>query len=118
MLLIGAPLPNAGFGSINTDTRDMTRTDRIGCVSEGGIMHFPDPVLEEFIKIDIEEPDQGTGILCTHCHREIRGRIHQYNNQYFDSYCWNLRFILKMGDEEEQRKDELRKYLANQKAGE
>jgi hypothetical protein len=42
---------------------------------------------------------------------EIKGRLHQYNNKYYDSYCWNLRFILKMGDEEEQRREDLRRFL-------
>ena len=78
---------------------------------------FPDPVLDEVAADGSEDPNKGTGILCTHCHKEIKGKVHQYNNQYFDSYCWNLRFILKMGDEEEHRSDELRKFLSNLNRG-
>jgi hypothetical protein len=76
-------------------------------------LFFPDPVLNRAMFDQPEDSKKGTGILCSHCHTEIKGRVHQYGNQYFDSYCWNLRFILKMGDEEEQRKDELKRFLAN-----
>jgi len=76
---------------------------------------FPDPILESAVSQEFEETVKSSGILCTHCNMEIKGRVHQYNNQYFDSYCWNLRFILRMGDEEEQRKEELRTFLSSQR---
>jgi hypothetical protein len=89
----------------------MMKRSRIGPVSEGDLLFFPDPIIEKAVQTDLDFPEKGTGFLCTHCHREIKGRLHQYNNQYFDTYCWNLRFILKMGDEEEQRTEELRGFL-------
>jgi len=76
-------------------------------------MFFPDPLLDIAAIDQPGETAKGTGILCGHCHTEIKGKLHQYGNQYFDSYCWNLRFILKLGDEKEQKKDELKKFLAN-----
>lgn len=94
-----------------------TRTNRIGSGYEGDHLFFPDPIIEKAVLSGLEDPEKGTGILCAHCHKEIKGRLHQYNNQYFDSYCWNLRFILKMGDEEEQRAEDLRKFLSNLEKG-
>jgi hypothetical protein len=94
--------------------RDTAKTNRTGSDSEGETLLFPDPVIDTFSMEGTQESEKGTGILCSHCHREIKGTLRQYNNQYFDSYCWNLRFILKMGDEEEQRKDEMRTSLRSQ----
>ena len=74
---------------------------------------FPDGCLETVASLEMEETERSTGIMCNHCHRMIKGRVHQYNNQFFDSYCWNLRFILRMGDEEEQRKEDLKEYLSS-----
>jgi hypothetical protein len=97
---------------------DMMKRCRIGSVSEGDPLFFPDPLIDKAVQMDLDDPEVGTGILCTHCHKEIKGRLRQYNNQYFDSYCWNLRFILKMGDEEEQRPEERRSFLSKLDRGE
>lgn len=78
---------------------------------------FPDPILELANESGIEEAEKGTGIICSHCHCEIKGRVYQCNNQYFDQYCWNLRFILQMGDEEEQRKKDLHRFLSSEREG-
>lgn len=73
---------------------------------------FPDPVLNNIPFIDTKEDPKGTGIICSHCHKEIRGRVHQWGIHSYDTYCWNLRFILGTGDEEELKKEELRRFLA------
>jgi len=79
------------------------------------VLIFPDPMLEAAVSQEMEDAVESSGILCSHCHQEIRGKVHQYNNQFFDPYCWNLRFILRMGDEEEQRREDLRTFLSAQR---
>ncbi len=77
------------------------------------ILFFPDPVLEEAVCDIPQNEDKGTGVICSHCHMEIKGTVHRYGNQFFDPYCWNLRFILGIGKDEEHRKEHLRKYLGS-----
>lgn len=74
---------------------------------------FPDPVLVAAIPLDMEEIEGPTGIVCSYCHKEIRGKVHNHNSRSYDSYCWNLRFILGIGDEEKQKKEELRAFLSS-----
>ncbi|MBN1390165.1 MAG: hypothetical protein JXA22_05940 [Candidatus Thermoplasmatota archaeon] len=73
---------------------------------------FPDPVLDAASTQETERNEALTGVICSHCHKEIRGKVHRSNNHSYDTYCWNLRFILRMGDEEEQRREDLRRTLS------
>ncbi|MEA3558015.1 MAG: hypothetical protein U9R75_02055 [Candidatus Thermoplasmatota archaeon] len=75
-------------------------------------MFFPDPILDISTYLDMKNDPKGTGIICSHCQKEIKGKIHRWGAYSYDTYCWNLRFILGSGDEEELRKEELRRFLA------
>ncbi|MFO8050155.1 MAG: hypothetical protein R6V01_00445 [Thermoplasmatota archaeon] len=75
-------------------------------------MLFPDPFMDVSTLMDARRGPKGSGILCSHCHREIKGKVYQWGIHSYDTYCWNLRFILGAGDEEELRKEELRRFLA------
>ena len=61
-------------------------------------MFFPDPVLDKAALGLLKVKPKRTGVLCTHCHREIRGRILMDEGRKFDEYCWQFRFSIREGD--------------------
>lgn len=74
-------------------------------------LFFPDPVIESSI---LEEPViylKRTGLFCSHCNKEIRGKIHNLGPKFYDDYCWSLRFILEAQEVEIERHAELRKRI-------
>jgi hypothetical protein len=52
-----------------------------------------------------------TGMICSHCHKEIRGKMFNLGNRFFDEYCWSLRFILDAQEAEGKRLNELKKRM-------
>jgi len=80
-------------------------------------MFFPDMVFDsqaaEIAFENIELSDK----RCSHCHRRIMGKVYQQGNRYFDSYCWQFRFIneLPVDEKDQQRSYELRSYLESKR---
>jgi hypothetical protein len=52
-----------------------------------------------------------TGLLCSHCHKEIRGKLYNSGMKFYDEYCWSLRYILEAQESELERTTELRKRM-------
>jgi len=48
---------------------------------------------------------------CSHCHRMIVGRVYQSGAKYYDSYCWQFRFINANDGDGKEHDPELRSYL-------
>lgn len=72
---------------------------------------FNDPVLDQ-VSMTTDTPyKKRTGLICCHCHNEIRGQIFNMGNQFFDEYCWSLRFILEAQRKEQDRLTEMRKRM-------
>lgn len=71
-------------------------------------MLFPDLVFEsqaqEIAFEDIERSDH----RCSHCHRRIFGKVYQQGTKYFDSYCWQFRFINRETSDERAKGTEMR----------
>ena len=80
-------------------------------------MLFPDSTLEVPVLMRYPEPKKRTGILCSHCHLEIVGNVHQLGNRYFDSYCWQLRFVIDLSEGEEEKANLKRKHVEADDAG-
>jgi hypothetical protein len=74
-------------------------------------LFFQDPILETHVLSDRRPILKRTGILCSHCHKEIRGKLHNLGNRFYDDYCWSLRYILEAQESEMERYQEMRKKM-------
>lgn len=74
-------------------------------------LFFPDPVIETAV---IEEPApllKKSGLICCHCHKEIKGKVYNMGPLFFDRYCWSLRYIIEAQQMDRDRSMELRKRM-------
>lgn len=74
-------------------------------------MLFPELVFEAQAQDISFENIERTDKRCSHCHRWIVGKVYQQGTKYFDSYCWQFRFINKGTSDETARSMELRDQL-------
>ena len=74
-------------------------------------MFFPDPVLESHSTDEPRPYLKRTGLICSHCHKEIRGRFHNLGNKFYDEYCFSLRYILEAQEMELSRIHEMKKRM-------
>ena len=74
-------------------------------------MFFPDPVLESQVFLKPQPYLKRTGLICSHCHKDIRGKLHNIGNKFYDDYCYSLRYILEAQELEHEKHSELRKRM-------
>ena len=92
-------------------TRDSTSPLRNGKEWRVNNLFFPDSTLDMYVVADKRPYLKRTGMICSHCHKEIRGKIYNLGNRFFDEYCWSLRYILEAQEIEMERTQELRKHM-------
>jgi hypothetical protein len=97
------------------DSRGSTNPFKNGKERGSDRLFFLDPVLEQRILTERRPYLKRTGMLCSHCHKEIRGRLYNLGNKFFDEYCWSLRYILEAQESEMERTQELRKKMVIEK---
>jgi hypothetical protein len=74
-------------------------------------LFFPDPVVDSIV---LDEPMpylKRTGLICSHCHKEIRGKLFNLGTKFYDEYCFSLRYILEAQEADHERHAELRKKM-------
>lgn len=84
---------------------------RNGRGGRGDNLFFPDKTLDRHVLTDRRPYLKRTGIICSHCHKEIRGKFYNIGNKFFDQYCWSLRYILEAQELEVERVQELRRHM-------
>ena len=69
---------------------------------------FPDTMINSALLSDLyEEWAEAEDIpfqiprLCAHCQRFIRGRQYEYKGKYYDAYCWQFRYVVDPGPQED-----------------
>jgi hypothetical protein len=56
-----------------------------------------DPILNSVLSEDIEGSEYqhlGKPLVCAHCYRPIKGRLHQSGENFYDEYCWQFKFVI------------------------
>jgi hypothetical protein len=75
-------------------------------------MIFGDMIFDSQVMDIAFETIERSDKRCFNCHRRIVGKVYQSGSMYFDSYCWQFRFINQTPEPlEQQRSSELRTYL-------
>jgi hypothetical protein len=75
-------------------------------------MFFQDLVFETQAQEIAFENTERSDKRCSHCHRWIYGKVNQQGAKYYDSYCWQFRFINKDAvSDEKARNSDLRTQL-------
>jgi hypothetical protein len=79
---------------------------------------FPELVFETQAMEIAQEFIEMSDKRCSHCHRKIYGKVYQSGTNYYDSYCWQFRFInLSPVDEaDQQRAHDLHTFLESKGA--
>ncbi|MDP7266290.1 MAG: hypothetical protein QGH39_12115 [Candidatus Thermoplasmatota archaeon] len=56
-----------------------------------------DPILDRMMNdhLDLYGSDKGdSGFVCSHCYKRIYGKVHRIETNYFDAFCYSMRFSL------------------------
>lgn len=73
------------------------RICKIGFVISGSDHLLFDPIVYQFINEEsylYNKYQEDSGFICSHCYRRILGKAHRIENDYLDTYCYSMRFIL------------------------
>lgn len=72
-------------------------------------MLFPDPVVDHAGIECACTTIKRTHLLCSHCHKEIEGKVYRSGLKVYDPYCWYMRYILDLENGERDRAGDRRK---------
>ena len=84
-------------GSTGTGMRDTAMMHRNGFVFRECDRLFFDPVLNYFIMEEsllYNKVQEDSGLVCSHCYKRILGKVYRIENDYFDAFCYSMRFSL------------------------
>ena len=68
-----------------------------------------DPVLSQYINDEsfiFGKSQVDSGFVCSHCYSRIFGKVHRIGNDFFDTYCYSMRYILGYEVSRRERPDE------------
>jgi len=88
---------DATFDSTNTGMRNTAKMPRNGFGFWGCDRLFCDPVLNQFLMEEsllYNKVQEDSGLVCSHCYQRILGKVYRIENDFFDTFCYSMRFSL------------------------